>query len=75
MQCAYCARPIRSRNAWKSSSNHFYCSEFCADSETADVTPAVASIRHQDLAQRYERLQRMLQYKPRSNHPAARTAP
>jgi len=65
---------MRSRDAWKSSSNRFYCSEFCAESETADLTPAAGSIRHRDLAQRHERLQRLLPYMRRSGQPAGRSA-
>jgi hypothetical protein len=35
MHCALCHLIIDSRTAWRSSTNRFYCSEFCADSETS----------------------------------------
>jgi len=35
MRCPSCRLLIDSRTAWKDSSNRFYCSEFCADSETS----------------------------------------
>lgn len=39
MQCSFCGRPITPRSAWKAASDRFYCSEFCADSESAALNP------------------------------------
>jgi hypothetical protein len=33
MRCPSCDLIIDSNTAWKNSTNRFYCSEFCADSE------------------------------------------
>lgn len=78
MQCAFCSRPITPRFAWKASSDQFYCSEFCADSEGATLNPASVlsesasvPVRHQHrtstlldhhLSRPYERLEKLLPY-------------
>jgi hypothetical protein len=43
MECACCGQPIDPRQSWKGSEDRFYCSGFCADSETDDPT---ATTRH-----------------------------
>jgi hypothetical protein len=35
MRCCSCHLIIDPRTAWKNSTNRFYCSEFCADSENS----------------------------------------
>lgn len=39
MHCAFCNRTITPGFAWKVTSDRFYCSEFCADSEGAAQNP------------------------------------
>jgi hypothetical protein len=58
MSCACCHKPIDPRTAWKRSDNCFYCSEFCADSETAPITQCIQKefLDHQYM----ERLRRLL---------------
>jgi hypothetical protein len=34
MQCSLCHRPLTLMNAWKGTADRYYCSEFCAESET-----------------------------------------
>jgi hypothetical protein len=66
MRCTFCARPIDPKSTWKGTGNHFYCSEFCADSETpeaASTTPAAVTGTLLQMHQRsYERLERLLPY-------------
>jgi hypothetical protein len=31
--CAFCGQPLKSHDAWRSTSGKLYCSEFCADDE------------------------------------------
>jgi len=69
MQCAFCGNPIEARSAWKGAHSHFYCGEFCAESETAEPlkaggtapTPAATLLPHH-LHRPYERLERLLPY-------------
>lgn len=65
MRCAFCAKPVDPKTAWKGANNQFYCGEFCADAETPEdsVTPAAASSLI-DLHRKrpYERLERLLPY-------------
>jgi hypothetical protein len=63
MQCAFCGRPIDPKSTWKGSGNQFYCSEFCADSETEEAAapaPAQPTLLDHHLKRPYERLQRLL---------------
>lgn len=67
MHCTFCGTPIDRRSAWKVADHRFYCSEFCADSETADERPAVAAPASATLLdlhrnRPYERLERLLPY-------------
>lgn len=41
MRCSFCAETIDPNAAWKGSGERFYCSEFCADSET------IIPVRHE----------------------------
>lgn len=85
MQCAFCGRPIKARSAWKGASEHFYCSEFCADSEGSQTAPAVAEpIRRKNsaptlldhhLSRPYERLEKLLPYKRQLSGRAAAAPP
>ena len=59
MRCAFCKAPIDPRAAWKGTSDRFYCSEFCADSET--IVPASQTILKPQIDRQYvERLERLL---------------
>jgi hypothetical protein len=64
MQCALCSRPIDPKSTWKGAGNQFYCSEFCADSETSESAPAAtpATLLELHRKQSYERLERLLPY-------------
>jgi hypothetical protein len=57
MRCPSCHLIIDSRAAWKSSTNRFYCSEFCADSE---VSAPVQRCAQKEVPDRLERLRRLL---------------
>ena len=80
MQCAFCGNPVETRSAWKSARGHFYCGEFCAESEAgetvqaAETAPAAAAgtLLAHHLHRPYERLERLLPYMRRYS---ARTAP
>jgi hypothetical protein len=66
MRCASCHKVIDSKNAWKSSSGCFYCSEFCADSENSapdseNSAPIDQHTQKQLIDRQYvDRLQRLL---------------
>ena len=71
MQCACCGRPIKAKSAWKGAGAQFYCSEFCAESETSEATPSLAPSRRRHraptlldhhLSRPYERLEKLLPY-------------
>jgi hypothetical protein len=62
MQCACCGRQLEIKSTWKSASNQFYCSEFCADSEASEPAPAPATLLQQHMNRPYERLERLLPY-------------
>jgi hypothetical protein len=63
MKCPHCLRLLDPKEAWKSSSSQFYCSEFCADSETVDLPRAAGSLMQYHLDGGYrERLERLLPY-------------
>jgi hypothetical protein len=59
MHCPVCKVPLFPEAAWKSTSDRFYCSRFCADSET--IIPPIHPINKQEIDQRYvERLERLI---------------
>jgi hypothetical protein len=66
MRCTFCGRPVDPKSTWKGTGSHFYCSEFCADSEApeaAQATPHAPTGTLLQLHQRsYERLERLLPY-------------
>jgi hypothetical protein len=49
MRCPFCNQPVDRNNAWKGTADRFYCSEFCADSES--VIPS----RQESLKERFDR--------------------
>jgi hypothetical protein len=62
MRCACCGRSVEQNSAWKGDGHRFYCSEFCADSETPAAvaeTPTLIQL-HRDRP--YQRLERLLPY-------------
>jgi hypothetical protein len=61
MRCLSCQLLIDPRTAWKNSTNCFYCSEFCADSE---ITAPVEQYTQKELLDRQylERLRRLLPF-------------
>ena len=67
MHCAHCHRPLAAETAWKSAAGHFYCGEFCADSETivSKTIAVVASATRVTQLHRehsFARLERLLPY-------------
>jgi hypothetical protein len=61
MRCPSCRLMIDPRTAWKSSTNRFYCSEFCADSEIS--APVEQCVQKEVLDRQYlERLRRLLPF-------------
>jgi hypothetical protein len=70
MICAHCQKPIDPKSAWKGISHDFFCSEFCADAETIEFSPARNSPLKDQIDHQYlERLKRLLPYMRRSTHP------
>jgi hypothetical protein len=63
MRCPCCRQTIEPGRAWKGSDNHFYCSEFCADSEDIAAPSSPPSKDQIDRAylNRLERLLPLLQ--------------
>lgn len=62
MFCAQCRQPIDPRTAWVTSSD-YYCSEFCAEAESADMVPVRHAVQKDEIDRKYlERLQRHLPY-------------
>jgi hypothetical protein len=68
MQCAFCGNALEAKSAWKGAHSQFYCSEFCAESETvqtvqaAETAPAAGTLLARHLHRPYERLERLLPY-------------
>ena len=59
MLCSLCHKALEPMNAWKGTADRFYCSEFCADSET--VIPAAQHAQKLQIDRQYiERLERLL---------------
>ena len=81
MQCAFCGNPLEARSAWKGAHSQFYCSEFCAESQTvetvraAETAPAAAegTLLGHHLHRPYERLERLLPYMRRYSAQTAST--
>jgi hypothetical protein len=60
MHCPFCHQQIESDKAWKGTAGRFYCSEFCADSETV-IPIHHAEVRKDQIDRQYlERLERLL---------------
>jgi hypothetical protein len=70
MQCAFCGNALEAKSAWKGAHSQFYCSEFCAESETVQTVqaaemapaPAASTLLAHHLHRPYERLERLLPY-------------
>ena len=63
MRCPSCHLIIDSRTAWKNSTNRFYCSEFCAESEIFAPLEQCAQKEKEVLDRQYlERLRRLLPF-------------
>jgi hypothetical protein len=61
MRCPSCHLIIDPRAAWKNSTNRFYCSEFCADSENSYIIEQ--RIQKEVFDRQYlERLRRLLPF-------------
>jgi hypothetical protein len=61
MRCPSCDKAIDEHTAWKSAADRFYCSEFCADSETiAPLPPPRRSLREHFDRQYMQRLERLV---------------
>jgi hypothetical protein len=61
MRCPSCDQAIHEDKAWKGAADHFFCSEFCADSETiAHLPPARRSLREHFDRQYMQRLERLV---------------
>jgi hypothetical protein len=81
MQCAFCGNPLEARSAWKGARSQFYCSEFCAESQTvetvqaAETAPAAAegTLLGHHLHRPYERLERLLPHMRRYSAQMAST--
>jgi hypothetical protein len=81
MQCAFCGNPLEARSAWKGAHSQFYCSEFCAESQTvetvrvAEIAPTAAegTLLGHHLHRPYERLERLLPHMRRYSAQMAST--
>ncbi len=60
MRCPSCRQAVKPETAWKSANGRFYCSEFCADSETVKPVRHQAEQKHEIDRQYRERLERLL---------------
>jgi hypothetical protein len=61
MRCPTCGSLVESGRAWKSGSNSFYCSEFCADTEDSQFVFTTSRPYKAELDSLYlERLARLL---------------
>jgi hypothetical protein len=59
MHCPVCKTRVLPEAGWKGMSDRFYCSEFCADSET--IIPSIHPFNKEQIDQRYlERLERLV---------------
>ena len=60
MRCPFCDKPISPKAAWKGAGGRFYCSEFCADSETV-VPLRQQAVEKREIDRQYRaRLERLL---------------
>ena len=60
MRCPICHQAIKPQTAWKSAGGRFYCSEFCADSETVIPLHSRTAHKHEIDRQYRKRLERLL---------------
>jgi hypothetical protein len=63
MRCAFCGRRVDPKSTWKGAVDQFYCSEFCADSESPEDSgdpPTAAALLDLHRKRSYERLERLL---------------
>jgi len=61
MRCLSCHLIVDPRTAWRNSTNRFYCSEFCADSENSYIVEQ--RMQKKDFDRQYlERLRRLLPF-------------
>jgi hypothetical protein len=59
MRCPFCRQSIEPNSAWKGTADRYYCSEFCADSET--VIPFHRPVQKHQIDRQYlDRLERLL---------------
>ena len=59
MLCVFCSKTIDPSSAWKGTFGRFYCSEFCADSET--VVPVHDKVQKEQIDRQYlQRLERLV---------------
>jgi hypothetical protein len=60
MHCPFCHQQIDQDKAWKGTAGRFYCSEFCADSETV-IPLHHEQVRKDQIDRQYlERLERLI---------------
>ena len=70
MRCSLCRKPLHEYNCWKGTADRFYCSEFCADSET--IVPSVSQPRKDVIDRQYlERLERLVPLRRRAQRSVA----
>ncbi len=60
MRCPSCHQAIKPETAWKGAGERFYCSEFCADSETTVPLRRQATQKREIDRQYRRRLERLL---------------
>jgi hypothetical protein len=63
MNCPVCDQAIDEDNAWKGTADRFYCSEFCADSESDSqevVALPTTSLKERFDRQYMQRLERLV---------------
>ena len=61
MNCSHCMKSIDPHKAWKSTSNRFFCNEFCSDAEPLAPKPREDRLLQYHADNGYlERLQRLV---------------
>jgi hypothetical protein len=64
MRCSLCHQSLTPKNAWKGTTDRFYCSEFCSESEA--VMPSYQHPPKELIDQQYvARLERLLPLRSR----------
>jgi hypothetical protein len=65
MKCAFCHQPIGTKPGWKGTSDRYYCSEFCADSENVlPLRQQRPEVQKDRIDRQYiQRLERLLQFR------------